>query len=195
VSISRLVRKKSRVVPRRKREPGQGRNPAVGKERKHLALNPGSTWLLESIGRCVIAFDHRHPGRWGSTERAIGSIFSFFRYVSYGSLSELMKTIDIYCASDGKFEYLSPWFSIYQIWQESKREKDGKRKRQKERKKRNRWSVQPDGSLSLSRGRKRGTRRSTTRHREDPVKAAPSGRASRISRGYVNVGLVWIQSV
>lgn len=41
---------------------------------------------------------------------------------------------------------------------------------------------------SLSRGRERGTRRSTTRHREDPVKVAPSGRASRISRDYVSVG-------
>ena len=46
----------------------------------------------------------------------------------------------------------------------------------------------------LLHGRKRGMRRSTTRYREDPVKAAPSGRASRISRDYVNVGLVRVQS-
>jgi hypothetical protein len=42
----------------------------------------------------------------------------------------------------------------------------------------------PDDSLS----RERGTPRSTTRHREDPVKVAPSGRASRISRDYVKLG-------
>lgn len=41
---------------------------------------------------------------------------------------------------------------------------------------------------SLSRGRERGMRRLMTWHREDPVKVAPSGRASRISRDYVSVG-------
>lgn len=58
-----------------------------------------------------------------------------------------------------------------------------KREREGERKGTDGWSRR----FALS--RQRGMRRLTTWHREDPVKVAPSGRASRISRDYVSVGL------
>lgn len=89
---------------------------------------------------------------------------------------------------DGKLRYLScPAVTRDSLFiRFDKRVREKEKETEKERERGGGPMVGPDDSLSRA-DAKRGTRRSTTRHREDPVKAAPSGRASRISRDYVNV--------